>query len=191
MSPLDHSKLILETMQAYQDRHGKSSTTWTAEAAASAYIFIPESRIYPDNTNIVSPIATKHAIRDHDDCQVVGCTDTAPCRSCIGDSCSSPADRHESSDDDEIRDSDTDDSFISTSEPLTPTTAAGLGEAILSLGQRPIANTTTGTTASDVTTIAPAPTRPRRVKRGPAYAQAASLNGNAKITDYFTHPNVD
>ena len=191
MSPLDQSKLILKTMQAFQDRHGKSSTTWTAEAAASAYIFIPESRIYPDNTNIVSPIATKHAIRDHDDCQVVGCTDTAPCRSCIGDSCSSPADRHESSDDDEVRDSDTDDSFISTSEPLTPTTAAGLGEAILSLGQRPITNTTTGTTASDVTTIAPATTRPRRVKRGPAYAQAASLNGNAKITDYFTHPNVD
>ena len=52
-------------------------------------------------------------------------------------------------------------------------------------------NTTTGTTASDVTTIAPATTRPRRVKRGPAYAQAASLNGNAKITDYFTYPNVD
>ena len=76
MSPLDQSKLIRETMQAYQDIHGKSSTTWTAEAAASAYIYIPESRIYPDNTNIVSPIATKHAIRDHDDCQVVGCTNS-------------------------------------------------------------------------------------------------------------------
>ena len=103
----------------------------------------------------------------------------------------SPADRHESSDDDEVRDSDTDDSFISTSEPLTPTTAAGLGEAILSLGQRPIANTTTDTTASDFTTVALATTRPRRVKRGPASVQAASLNGNSKITDYFTHPNVD
>ena len=184
LSPLDQSKLIRETMQAYQEIHGKSSTTWTAEAAASAYIYVPDS-------NIVSPITTRRVIRDHDDCQVVGCTDTAPCRSCIGDSCSSPTDHHESSDDDEVCDSNTDDSFISTSEPLTPTTAAGLGEAILSLGQRPIANTATDTTASDFTTVAPATTRPRRVKRGPASVQAASLNGNSKITDYFTHPNVD
>ena len=191
MSPLDQSKIIRETMQAYHDSHGTSPTTWLSEAAASAYIYVPESYIYPDDTNIVSPILTNHVIRDHDDCQVVGCTDTAPCCNCIGDSCSSPAHRHDSSDDDEVCDPDTDDSFISTSEPLTPTTAAGLGEAILSLGQRPIANTATDTTASDLTTIALVTTRPRRVKRGPAPIRAASLNGNSKITDYFTPPNVD
>ena len=105
----------------------------------------------------------------------------------------------------------TDDSFISTSEPLTPTAAARLDEAILSLGPRSSAYTITDTAATDLatitiqsaywrhltsrsittTTITPAMTRPYRVKRGSALARAGNLASNAKITNYFMPPDID
>ena len=139
-------------MQAFNDLRDTCPAMFSrdelSKGAASAYVKCH------DGTNIAGPILTSHANRDHDDCQVISCTDDAPCSSCIGDSCSSTSNYyHDSSGDGDGCDPDTNDSFISTSEPLTPTVAARLDEAILSLGPRSSVNMVTDTAATDLATI--------------------------------------